>query len=226
MSAPSIAVIPARAGSKGFPLKNRKFFGFTADFLDKHGWFERVIVSTDDEVVAAAARERGYAVHERPKELAGDAVSIKSVFERVVADLALPPQAVLWLFYLPLVYKRAKDFESARRIMDSGKAESLCGFVPAKTHPYNCWKHDEKAGRLEQFVANDAFRRQDLPAAWMHHHYVCAFRVRELPKLNSELVNARTHPYFIEREVVDTLIEIDTPEDYERWLEVSAKGKP
>lgn len=222
MSAPAIAVIPARKGTKRFPHKNRKFFAHTADFIDREGWFDRVVVSTDDEVVADLAKERGYEVHARPAELAGDAVSIKAVFVRVASDLRLPPEAVLWLFYLPLVFKRSDDFRKARELMASSATESLCGFVPAKTHPYNCWRWDERSARLSQFVPNDAFRSQDLPPAWMHHHYVCASRVRELPELNSELLNERTRPYFIDRGAFDSLIEIDTPEDYERWLAVSA----
>lgn len=219
-----IALVPARRGSKGFPFKNRKFFPYTADFIDREGWFDRVIVSTDDEAVEALARERGYEVHRRPRELAGDAVSIKSVFVRLVEDLNLPPEAALWLFYLPLVFKREEDFRRARQIMDSRRAESLCGFVPARTHPFNCWKYDEEKKRLEQFIPNDAFRRQDLAPAWMHHHYVCALRVRELPRLNSELINGRTYPYFIDSQAVENLIEIDTPEDYQRWLAVAAGG--
>ncbi len=43
-----IAMIPARMGSQGFKFKNRKFFPYTADFLNQVDWIERIIVSTDD----------------------------------------------------------------------------------------------------------------------------------------------------------------------------------
>ena len=51
MSGNHIALIPARKGSKGLPLKNRMFFDATADFLDDQKIWDRVIVSSDDKEI-------------------------------------------------------------------------------------------------------------------------------------------------------------------------------
>ncbi|SKA83722.1 Cytidylyltransferase [Paucidesulfovibrio gracilis DSM 16080] len=218
-----IAVIPARMGSKGFKFKNRKFFCFTADFLDTVEWFDRVIVSTDDPVVEEYARERGHEVHQRPQALAGSAVPIHAVFESVIAGMDIHPDDYLWLFYLPVLYKSRRHFEHARGIVESGRCDSLCTFVPARSHPYNCWRRDPDSGKMVQYIENDCFRRQDLPDAWVHYHYVYSFRAGALPTLNSEMINADTHPYFLDETTRDRLIEIDEPEDYERW---KAAGYP
>jgi len=220
-----IAVIPAREGSKGLPFKNRMFFDMTADFIDTEAWFQQVIVSTDDDVIIEKATDRGYSVHHRTKDLSGDAVSIKSVFIAIINDLKISADAFLWLFYLPNLYKDPLDFRKARDIMDKGEIVSLCGLVPAKTHPFNCYRYDGKTGELEQYVKNDVYRRQDLPDAWMLHHYVCCFRAKELNNLNNELVNNETYPFFIDRKTSDNLIEVDTPEDYERWKSLSKEEK-
>jgi CMP-N-acetylneuraminic acid synthetase len=212
------AVIPARMGSQGFPFKNRRFFDYTADFLDNTKWYGRTIVSTDDPVVKELAQKRGYDVHERPEHLAGPAVSIKAVFTSVIDDMDIEVKSIVWLLYLPLLYKNRRDFEICREIIERPKVRSLCSFIRAKSHPYNCWKYDEKNGELSQYIENDVFRRQDLPAAWAHYHYVCCFKPTELDKLNSELINSRTWPYFLEDETRDNLIELDTPEDYEKWI--------
>jgi hypothetical protein len=90
-------------------------------------------------------------------------------------------------------------------------------FIPARTHPYNCWAYDSQSGQLSQFIPNDVFRRQDLPPAWMHYHYTCCFRAAELPRLNSELVNAETRPIFLGEATAGRLVEVDTPEDLKRW---------
>ena len=212
-----IAIIPARKGSKGFPFKNRLFFDNTGDFLQKMGWFKEVVVSTDDEVIMDMAVHKGFKIHKRSKKLAGDAISIKMVMTEIVSDLNFGPDTILWLFYLPILYKNVVDFNKAKQIVDSGNVKSLCSFVKAHTHPFNCWMYDEKSKEMRQFIINDVFRRQDLPTAWMHYHYTCCFKASELDNLNSELINGQTYPFFLDNKTTDNLIEVDTPADYEKW---------
>ena len=212
-----VAFIPARLGSKGLPLKNRLLFPNTADFLEHLDWIDEIVISTDDPVLAREGQGRGYTILERPKQLAGDAIPIKAVIEGAITQMNLEPIVVLWLFYLPILYKNKADFEDARQILDSKKLESLCTFIPAKTHPFNCWQYSTEKGELSQFIENNRFRRQDLPEAWMLYHYICCCRVSCLPKLNNELVCKQTYPIFLPKEVADRLIEIDTPEDLARW---------
>jgi len=210
-------MIPARMGSEGFKFKNRKFFKLTADFLQNVPWLNRVIVSTDDPVIKDYARKLKFEVHDRHESLAGSTVSIHQVFENVIGEMNVNSDDVLWLFYLPVLYKNINDFEKAKEIIEKKEAKSLCTFVSAKSHPFNCWKFDFEKKELLQYVQNDCFRRQDLPAAWIHYHYVYCFRAKVLKTLNSEMINAETHPIFLEDKVSEKLIEIDTPEDYDRW---------
>src|ERR1041384_7656100 len=74
-----LAVSPARGGSKRIPRKNiRPFAGVpmlvrAIRTAQASGLFERVIVSTDDDEIAALAREAGAEVpFRRPAELADD----------------------------------------------------------------------------------------------------------------------------------------------------------
>jgi len=90
----TVAVIPARGGSKGVPRKNlRKVGGIpliaraitsarVADGID------RVVVSTDDHEIAAVAREWGAEVVTRPAQLSGDAASSESALEHALDELA------------------------------------------------------------------------------------------------------------------------------------------
>ena len=75
----SIAVIPARGGSKRIPRKNvRSFCGkpiiaYSIDVALRSGLFSSVVVSTDDEEIADVAREFGADVpFMRPAHLADD----------------------------------------------------------------------------------------------------------------------------------------------------------
>ncbi len=89
----SIAIIPARGGSKRIPHKNR------LDFLGKpiicysilaalsSGIFEEVMVSTDDEVIAALARECGAQVpFMRSAKNAGDFSTTSAVLCEVLEN--------------------------------------------------------------------------------------------------------------------------------------------
>jgi len=212
-----IPIIPARAGSIGFPNKNSIFFDITANFLDRLKWFSKPIVSTNDEKVMEIAKSRNYQVHWRDEKLSGPDIAIKTVMQDVVDNNSLKSEDILWLIYIPLLYKNSADFEQVKEILDYGITTSICSFVPAKTNPYTCWFYDETDKQLQQFIPNDLYRRQDMPPAWMHHHYLCAFKVEVLNLLNNELIGEPTRPIFLEDETADALIEIDTPKDLEKW---------
>ena len=70
---------------------------------------------------------------------------------------------------------------------------------------------------LSQYIKNDIFRRQDLPKSYNHYHYICAFKVKEITKLNSELINKHTFPLILNNKVQSKLIEIDTNDDLKRY---------
>ena len=75
----SIAVIPARGGSKSVPRKNlmdllgHPLISYSIDSALRCKSIDRVIVSTDDHEIAECARKYGAEVVIRPSELAGDA---------------------------------------------------------------------------------------------------------------------------------------------------------
>jgi len=212
-----IAFIPAREGSVGFKHKNRLFFDNTASFLDNIKWFDSIIVSSNDPEIILQAEKHRYLAHNRSGLLSGPDVSIKSVIENVIIEMQLNPDDYIWLFYLPILYKDKNDFNKCKLLIESENIKSLCSFVGAETHPYNCWKFNQKNNQIEQFISNDVFRRQDLPDAWMLHHYLCFFQVKYFDNLNSELVSKDTYPFFIDNNKAKKLIEIDTLDDYKKW---------
>ena len=216
------AIIPARMGSVGFKFKNRRFFGNTADFLDEIPWMDRVVVSTNDPEVKTLTDARGYVTHHRSEALSGPAVSIKAVFSNVISDLDMAGSDRLWLFFLPVLYKNLSDFQAAKAIVDTENPESLCTFIPVKTHPYDCWSCDAQTGQLSQYIPNTVYRRQDKPPAWEHYHYVYNCLASSVPSLNDELLNADTRPIFYDQEKSAKLVEVDTPEDFKRWQQIQS----
>jgi|MDTA01.2.fsa_nt_gb CMP-N-acetylneuraminic acid synthetase len=218
-----IAVIPAREGSIGFPKKNQVFFDNTANFLDQVSWIDEILVNSNDTIVLDKARSRNYTIYDRPESLSGPEISIKSVFTDLINSKNLKNNEIIWLFYLPILFKNIQDFEKAKTIIEEAKIKSLCTFIPVKSHPFNAWKYDEENKKIYQYIKNDFYRRQDLPPAWIHYHYVCCFKVSEIDKLNNELLNMETYPVFLSKEYAKNLIEIDTPEDLEKWKQANNK---
>lgn len=88
-----LGIVPARAGSKGVPGKNVRpllgepLIGHTLRAAAEARSLDRVIVSTDGEEIAAAARSYGAEVVMRPPELAADDASTEDALIHVLETL-------------------------------------------------------------------------------------------------------------------------------------------
>lgn len=94
MSENTIAIIPARGGSKRIPKKNIKdFFGkpliaYSIEVALRSKLFQKVIVSTDDEEIASVAKSYGADVpFIRPKELSDDYTGTQDVVDHAIEYL-------------------------------------------------------------------------------------------------------------------------------------------
>ena len=87
-----LAIIPARAGSKGIPNKNIRIIGghpliyYAIDNAKNSTYITDIVVSTDSPEVQIIAKQMGVAVKWRKKELCGDAVTLDSVIADAVPD--------------------------------------------------------------------------------------------------------------------------------------------
>lgn len=92
--AKSVAVIPARGGSKRIPKKNIKDFhgkpliAYSIEAALASKLFEKVVVTTDDEEIASIAKKHGAEVpFIRPKELSDDFTGTFDVVDHAVKYL-------------------------------------------------------------------------------------------------------------------------------------------
>ncbi len=138
----SVAIIPARGGSKRIPRKNVRTFGdkpmivWSIEAALKSGVFDEVIVSTDDDEVAEVARHYGATVpFMRPQEISGDTAGLNQVLRHALHWLKYEgggqPE---WLgcVYATAPFLRAEDLRAARdRLRKNPEAEyviSVCTF--------------------------------------------------------------------------------------------------
>lgn len=89
----TIAIIPARGGSKGLPRKNIMSLGgmplisYPIDAVRASGAVDRIFVTTDDEEIAEVAREHGAEVpFLRDPELARDETTMEDTLKHALAQ--------------------------------------------------------------------------------------------------------------------------------------------
>jgi CMP-N,N'-diacetyllegionaminic acid synthase len=225
----TLAVITARGGSKGIPGKNLKplagkpLIAYTIDAARKAGVLDRVVLSTEDEAIAACARAMGCEVpFMRPAALAEDDTPHLPVLQHAVdwlrSEEAYHPDAVIILQPTsPL--RRAEHIQSALELLARNDVDSVLtvSSVPPHMNPMRMLRVDD-TGRAELFVSGEPVRRrinrrQDMPAAWVMNGALYAFRTHVLfdrePSLYGDRVLAMPLP--------DPFgLSIDTPED---WVE-------
>jgi N-acylneuraminate cytidylyltransferase len=146
----AIAIIPARGGSKRLPRKNvlplrgRPIIAYTIDAALGSGVFERVIVSTEDAEIGAAARAAGAEVMGRAMDLAGDRARIVDVCQDVLARVAAEGRAPeRFCCLLPTAALRdASDIREAMALLEPGRVEFVMGVCEYTKTPLQALARD------------------------------------------------------------------------------------
>ena len=142
-----LALIPARGGSKGIPRKNiRSFAGYplvawSIAAARQSQLVTRVIVSTDDEEIAAVAREWGAETpFLRPAEFAQDKTTDLPVFEHALKWLeeieGYYPEVVIQLRPTSPIRSRTMLDDAIRILLDHPDADCVRGVVPSAQTPF------------------------------------------------------------------------------------------
>ncbi|MFG6192841.1 N-acetylneuraminate synthase family protein [Nonomuraea sp. JJY05] len=205
-----LAVVPARGGSAGVPLKNLALVGgvplvtravracLRAELVDQ------VVVSTDHAGIAETAREAGATVVDRPEELSGATASSESAVLHALDTLGADPEVVV-LVQCTSAFIDPKDLsEAVRKVLD-GEADSVVSGLP--THEF-LWtaagagiNHDpavrpRRQDREAQFRENGAFYVMRASGLREHgHRFFGQVAVQPVPPRHA--------------------VEIDNPEDLE-----------
>lgn len=162
----NIALIPARGGSKGIPGKN--LIPFRGEPLLVHsiraaqesGSVHSILVSTDDDAIAAAAENAGASVIRRPAAISGDTATTESAVEHCLEVLRKnniePDKICLLQATSPL--RPAGAVEQAFQIFQNGSFDSLLSISP--THRF-FWRIRGNETAAEYDFMNRQ-RRQDI----------------------------------------------------------------
>jgi len=241
-----LAIIPARGGSKSIPHKNiQPFLGyplisFSVAAAKQAALVDRVIVSTDDEEIAAVAREFGAETpFMRPDEISQDATMDFPVFEHALHWLAenedYHPDFVVQLRPTSPLRPKGLVDEAINVIKEHPSADSVRGLVPAGQNPHKMWRINED-GSMQSLLAVDGVKepfnapRQSLPPVYWQTGHIDVIRRESILEKNS-MSGDRVWPVNID---ADYTVDIDTFSDLahaerlmaESHLDVVWPGKP
>lgn len=224
-----LAVIPARAGSKGVPGKNLRalnglpLLAHSIRVAQSARCVSSIFLSTDCSEIAAVGRAYGAQVpFLRPATLAQDHSPVADAVRDLLQRLERTQPLCEWLLLLQPTspFRTAADIEAAVDWVRARGATALVSVAPAASHPYLCRSIDS-GGVLTPLVESplNRARRQELPPAYV---------------LNGALYLIQTKR-FLEEEVgfcpddaiayvmpPERSVDLDTFEDFE-WAEFLMK---
>jgi len=170
-----IAIIPARGGSKGIPMKNlimlnhKPLLNYTIT-ASLHSKINRTIVSTENEEISKTAKQLGAEVIKRPQILATDESQIEPVIEHVLEQLKQEnyvPDIIL-LLQNTSPFRSSEHIDSALNFFMRNDYDSVfSGFTShnmlwevndtcVKPLNYNPSKRQNRQDMHNQFIENGA----------------------------------------------------------------------
>ncbi|MGQ0626667.1 MAG: acylneuraminate cytidylyltransferase family protein [Phycisphaerales bacterium] len=177
----AVAVILARAGSKGVPGKNRARLAgkpcvqYTIEQAQAARCVGLVAVSTDDPVVARIARRAACVVIDRPANLAHDRARVDDAARHAFSTLAerglIDDQAPVVILYANVPIRPPGVIDRALRLLSRTGCDSVQTYQGVgKHHPW--WTaRVAPDGRVRPWAGrvlnHGVFRRQDLPPAFI-----------------------------------------------------------
>jgi YrbI family 3-deoxy-D-manno-octulosonate 8-phosphate phosphatase len=227
----TLALIPARGGSKGIPRKNiRPFAGYpliawSIAAARRAQTVTRVIVSTDDPEIAAVAREYGAETpFLRPVELAQDGTTDLPVFEHALKLMeeveGYQPEVVVQLRPTSPIRPRGLVDEAVSILLAHTEADCVRGVVPAGQNPHKMWRlpHGEN-GPMKNLLDVDGMPepynapRQSLPPVYWQTGHIDAIRISTIAGKHS-LTGDVVYPLVIDPRYT---VDIDTLADWARY---------
>lgn len=220
----TLAIIPARGGSKGVPRKNIQHIGgkpviaYSIEAaLAVKDKLAQIIVSTDDDEIATTARTYGAEVpFMRPAELATDTAKMIPVMQHAITFMEKRENTQYdWILLLQptAIARRAIDIRNALDLATTTEADSIISVVQVFAEHPILMKRIEKDRLIPYCIEEqEGTRRQDYsPSAYMRNGAIYLTQ-RDVVMEQGSVWGKAIHPYIMPPELS---INIDSILDFE-----------
>lgn len=217
------AIIPARGGSKRLkrknllPIEGQPMVAHAVNTVLASNCFARVIVSTDDEEIAQAAREAGGEVpFLRPAKLASDTATSVDVVLHAVEALTVEsiPPAIIALIQVTSPLLTAQHLQEALELFSSGDFNSLSAMKAVTQYPEWMFQVDTATSRaIPESSTGIVTGTAAIPRRYIENGAVYLVRSQWLQEKRS-LYDFARHACYLMSEADS--VDIDTAEDYAR----------
>ncbi|SHL93111.1 cytidylyltransferase domain-containing protein [Mucilaginibacter sp. OK098] len=170
-----LAIIPARGGSKGISnknirdLNNKPLIAHPIDTAFKSNYINRVVVSTDNELIKNVAIKYNAEVVDRPDELASDSSLVIDTIRHTVQYLAETENYktdIIVLLECTSPIKSVIDIDLGIESILEEKADSSTSFKESPISPNRLWRIDENSVAPYIENAKPFLPRQQQPVAY------------------------------------------------------------
>lgn len=217
-----LAIIPARAGSKGIPGKNIKLLAgkpLIAHSIEQACNSElvtRIVVSTDGDQIAQTARDFGAEVVMRPADISGDTATSESALIHVIDTLrdteGYDPDLLVFLQCTAPI-RQPNDIDRAIQTLRDQQADSLLSVVPS--HRF-LWGIREGTVKSLNYDFRSRPRRQDRESEYAENGSIYVLK----PSILRQHQNRLGGKIALYEMNAWSAVDIDDPEDFDlcEWI--------
>jgi len=217
-----LAVVPARGGSKGVPLKNirplwgKPLIAHTAEVIAQCPFIDQAVVSTDHEEIAHTAEAHGLAApFRRPQELSGDRVGDVDVLRHALTCMEAASKStydVILMLQPTCPQRTVQHVERVVKLLVSGQHDSVwtVSLTDLKYHPLKALTIDTH-GRLDLYDSrgHEIIARQQLTPTYHRNGAAYAIR-REWLLTQNSLLSPVSGAVVIDAQILS----LDTEEEF------------
>lgn len=226
-----LAIIPARAGSKGFPNKNiadlngKPLIAWTIDAAKEAGVFDRIILASDGPQIRAIGEDAGIQTFTLPESVTTDTSLMRDAVNVVLDGLKEEGYEPDYLMLLqptsPL--RTAAHIRGAVKLLDDS-SDGVISVSEISNKPLKAFITNDD-GRLQGLGGEKNFTnmpRALLPKLFMPNGALYLLRTDLYRAANNFFIDGQMQPYVMDEE---SGIDIDSPDDLREAAQRLARSR-
>jgi CMP-N,N'-diacetyllegionaminic acid synthase len=216
----TLALIPARGGSKGVPKKNirnldgKPLIYHTIDSIININSIDSIVVSTDSVEIAEIASNKHVSISYRPSELAKDNSLVYDTIVYTIRELEAEGKTFdnLLLLEPTSPIRRESDILKCIEVLNSGMYDSVASFSENHVPPHRLWRVSEDC--VEPFFkeSNPFMPRQSMEKGYFLNGVLYGAKIESMMISNAKsILFGKVYPLVIP---IDLVVDIDNEFDF------------